>query len=142
MNRATLIILTTILTNCISFIFSLIIAPIFNDTATGYQTGDSIKLIIIVIIITPIAETILFFSLIRVILQKIDSSGKYFIILSSILFGISHNYSIIYIIDTFITGAIWAYVYLISEKRLENPTVNLIIIHILCNCIMTSLSLI
>ncbi len=61
------------------------------------------------------------------------------ICLSALSFGLSHNYSFLYMVGTTITGLLWAYTYILSQQRQESPFINLCLIHATTNLIVVML---
>ncbi len=94
---------------------------------------------ITVIIIAPIIETILFQYLPITIISFFLKENKYIkpitIIISAISFSVVHIYNYTYFIMAFIGGLIFAYLFILSKQRKENPVVNLLVIHTLLNLI-------
>lgn len=88
--------------------------------------------------IAPFIETLIFQSLVIELLEKIKilNEKKYIIvIISAILFGISHSYSYIYIFYAGILGLFLGYAYIVYQKKHFSPFLMVIIIHSLRNTI-------
>ena len=81
-------------------------------------------------IIGPILETYVFNYLPTIILHKINIKKESFrIILPSIIFGLNHYYSFLYIIAAFFMGIIFNLLYLRATKLNESPILVVSLIH-------------
>lgn len=95
-----------------SFLTS-IIATYFDPTSTQNPIDkyDITANIILSLIIAPLLETLLFQYALIELLLKTKLSPLFIIAISSLLFGLSHNYNISYIIATTISGFFYATYY-------------------------------
>ena len=119
-----------------SAIFHLLLPFIYNSNGPDIATNsliNTIKSILTSGIIIPILETLLFQHLVFIILKKFILDEKSFAItyltISSLLFALSHYYSLFYIILTFFLGIILTYSYYISHYRKESAFWTTAIIH-------------
>lgn len=91
-------------------------------------------------LIIPFVETFIFqylvIELIRTI-KKIKDSTFLTIIISAIVFSLSHYYNVLYIFYSFIMGVLLAYTYILYEKKNYHPFLMVMVIHILRNTITT-----
>ncbi len=108
---------------------------------TGDMGGpdlESMSLIsqfIFAVVIVPLLETLLFQLLPISLLRKFTgfSSGTV-IIISSMLFGLQHCYSPMYILHGFLIGLVLAYSYIVYENRENSSYWVVCSIHSLRNC--------
>ena len=116
------------LTSLIVILLNIIISFIFDKITTIYDLefkSDSLTFeskkeeFILVVVIAPILETFLFQYLPYLYLKKYNTI--YTIILSSILFGLSHSYSIIYIIYGLTVGMLFISAFFYSIKKYLQP---------------------
>lgn len=116
------------ITSFIVILLNIIISLIFDKITTIYDLefkSDSLTFeskkeeFILVVIIAPILETLLFQYLPYFYLKKY--SAIYTIIISSILFGLSHAYSIIYIIYGLTVGILFICAFFYSIKKYLQP---------------------
>lgn len=96
--------------------------------------------VIIGIILGPLAETLLFQTLIIMIICKFVKRPRYSlylsVFLSASLFALNHNYNIYYIGYTFATGIILAFAYYIGRYKRFSPTLTVFFIHALYNALV------
>jgi hypothetical protein len=102
--------------------------------------NERISFFILVIIVGPLFETTIFqFLIIKLIhkgLMKLKVKSMLIpILVSSILFGISHCYNMDYMIIGFFIGLIFATAFAISLKRRENAIIIVFFIHALVNLV-------
>jgi membrane protease YdiL (CAAX protease family) len=102
----------------ISFLFSIISKLIFGNSFTSniHKFENLTEEFILVVIVSPIIETIIFqFIIIEIFYEKCN---KYLICgLSAILFASSHLYNILYFVFAFIMGLAFAYLYILGKKK-------------------------
>lgn len=129
--------------SALTLIISAFLIPHFEslDSAVSYSTMPAIvEAFIKGVIFAPFFETIIFQSFIYWLTNKLikteHTRNLIFLIISSIAFGLSHFYSIYYIIYTTVIGIILACFYIISKKRKESAIKNVIIIHASFNFIL------
>ena len=111
--------------------------------STGTEELESLKdnpvlFFLIAIIIGPIVETIIYqavpINLIQFLLRKVRLVIPLLpILVSAIIFGISHNYNTTYLINAFISGIIYAWYYTVVQSRKESAMVVVFAIHSLKN---------
>ena len=119
-------------------VFSYIISyamHLFNPETLDidYLNNKSIPVkFILTVIVTPIIETLIYqYAIIEIVFRILKSNKTTIaILLSSVIFGLSHFYSITYITATFILGLLFSCVYVIARKRNDvNPYWLLTVIH-------------
>ncbi|QSZ26446.1 CPBP family intramembrane metalloprotease [Aceticella autotrophica] len=94
--------------------------------------------LILVGIIGPVFETYLYQVVLIYQLKKINYLNNHkilLIIVASIIFGISHCYSYIYIFSTFLAGLILNYSYLIHKSKYISRFMIVFLIHSIHNII-------
>lgn len=109
----------------------------FNPTLDERNIGF-ITMLISAVIIAPIAETALFQALPLLLLTRIPylrEKPGWIILISALVFGLWHPYSIHYMVFAFIGGAVYMYVYIIRYGKYSFRTV--LVIHLLGNLFAT-----
>ncbi|MFA8299312.1 MAG: type II CAAX prenyl endopeptidase Rce1 family protein [Hyphomicrobiales bacterium] len=107
-----------------------------------FKENGLVAFFFIAVLIVPVYETLIFqyipIKATKFVLknQKQQLQILSAIILSSLLFSLSHWYNITYIITTFLGGIILAYSFILSYKRKESPILNVFIIHSIYNAIV------
>jgi hypothetical protein len=130
------------------FIFSILISMIFGlisdfiglkDILLSDKPGIKGRNIyfhgIILVIVIPLIETLIFQSIPYFILTQFDYLKKrswVIITLPAFLFGLSHYYSLLYILHTTCLGAIFMYAYILRRKKNDSFTA-VSLIHLLRN---------
>ncbi|MEN5133438.1 CPBP family intramembrane glutamic endopeptidase [Elizabethkingia anophelis] len=115
---------------------------VFEKDFNGPKFNNLTQELFIAIIFAPLIETFVFQSVIYYLVKLFDSFlKKYFVsvylIISSLLFALSHSYSIYYEIATFFIGLIFAYSFLYFKKESNYPILCVAIIHSLYNAFVT-----
>jgi len=91
------------------------------------------------VIMGPIAETVIFhFILIEILIfifRQKAMKNFFVVIISAFFFGLSHYYSIEYIIITFVSGLVLSTAYILAKNRNMLPFVVVYFIHALFNLI-------
>ena len=122
---------------------SWIINRFFNPELLSNTFFDEMSLagkFFLVAIIGPLFETFFFQFLIiesvfyMAIKFNIPYRELYAIVISSILFGLSHNYNTYYVINSFIAGVLLAVVYIVvKERKFLSAFVSVFFIHAFTN---------
>jgi uncharacterized protein len=125
--------ITNYLIACISYLFP----PNAMDNRTEDLFTSLYEKIIYGVIVIPIIETLLFQTLVILVVCRLIKRPKYnlytAVIISATLFSLNHNYSIYYLIMTFVAGVTLAFAYYIARYRKFNATITIILIHALWN---------
>lgn len=130
---AMLILYTVGLDVLITLIFSFILFP--SHTAGPVHTSI-IEGVFIAVLIAPFIETFLFqHFVIKFILSKKATATLASCMISAILFAIGHYYSWQYILKTFLSGLLFASLYLIINYKRQNPILIVFTAHAIYNCI-------
>ncbi|SHH35279.1 CPBP family intramembrane glutamic endopeptidase [Tepidibacter thalassicus] len=126
------------------FLSIILMEPILNflpdnNGAAPFSASDKIAIqVVFGIIIAPLYETLIYQKLIISICDKIKflSKRKYLIVLiSGVIFGSRHTYSLQYVFHMIIVGIIWAYAYVIYKEKRKYPYWVVCTIHVLNNLI-------
>jgi|LakMenE18May11ns_1017448.scaffolds.fasta_scaffold9717405_3 hypothetical protein len=131
---------TFFITSFIVILLNIIISFIFDKITTIFDLefkSDSLTFeskkeeFILVVIIAPILETLLFQYIPYFYLKKYNAI--YTILISSILFGLSHAYSIIYIIYGLTVGMLFISAFFYSIKKYLHPFWLVVFCHFIYN---------
>jgi hypothetical protein len=125
-------ILSSAMLGLLSFIFNIEISEATSETSKSSMFLN----FVVAIIIAPLLETLIYqYAVIKLLRKvKILKNNNYIIILiCSILFGLSHTYSLSYVINTTIIGIILAYSFITYEKKGIPPFLIVCAIHSLRN---------
>lgn len=139
-----------ILFSIVSIIYSIISFKIIEYLKLGGNIGgmtfkSTIQEIFIGLIFGPIIETFIFqFAIYKIVFYFKKSIQKYFlktetqfsvlyILISCLLFAISHSYSLLYTLLMIIPGAILAYSFYFFKKNYMYPILYTFFIHLLHN---------
>ncbi len=109
-----------------------------NFTDRCPNSGSPISYFIKGVIIAPIFETFLFQMLVYNIFSKFFSlklkQNQYILIfVGALLFGVGHWYSLLYMLSTFLGGAILMYAYMLKAENKKESFILVAIIHSLHN---------
>jgi len=138
-----------------TYFFSTLITPLLAYTVNEeiwleasqsqvlFHSLSLIGKIVLVITIIPIVETFIFqWGMIKILrlVEIFKEKNVVIISISAFVFALSHNYSIIHIVHTFIMGWIFAYAYMIYENKInksffQSPILVVTAIHSLRNTI-------
>lgn len=128
------IIIFVILINLIwSFILSELV---FSNFKGGFQYDSLIQAILILVLLVPFFETMIFqFLIIDFILKKFPSNYLFATSLSTLVFAASHFYSAEFVIKTLLSGFLYSSIYIIFVKKNVQPIIHVSITHSLYNLI-------
>jgi membrane protease YdiL (CAAX protease family) len=106
--------------------------------ASSFQNMGVIGWFFLSVVVAPLFETATFQFLVIVISKYLFNSIKlrhyiYPVLTSSLLFGLNHSFCFIYFLSTFLSGFIYAFAYMVVQKRKENPFFVIGFIHALYN---------
>lgn len=126
-----------------SIILTLIIILVSEDVfQIDYMKNISlIDKILTLVIFAPIIETLIFqyfiIESLLLIRRKIYIPLYLIILVSGIVFGLSHNYNIYYVISTILIGVIYGFFYLIAKFNTRmNAYTSIVIVHSFANLIV------
>lgn len=108
-----------------------------NDFFIDLMKNDPITYILVLVIIAPFLETLIFQALVIEIVLKVNKKAvKWAIVLSALVFGLAHSYNIFYVFATFIIGLFYAWLYVFFKlHRKENAFLFVSLIHLTNNLI-------
>ncbi len=86
-----------------------------------------------VVVFGPLVETFLFQHLVFLVLDYFKLPKKWIILISALLFAVTHDYSIIYIIHAFVGGLLFAYIYFICQIKYRSAFWVVFLLHALYN---------
>lgn len=122
---------------------SLIIAIFFTSKLKNVVLDNISNLyfeFVLAILIAPIIETFVFFKLVLIGLdcfKQIKFINKYklylFMLISSLLFSMNHCYSFAYLLNGFISGLLYSFIYYKSYIKRNYPFIGTVIVHSLYN---------
>jgi len=114
------------------YIFNLPEGVSDNQVANEFKKYPLIIFFLITVIFVPFMETLIFQGLIiELIRLKVKKTARFglSIILSALLFGLSHPYNLYYIIITFLSGLFLALSYYLCLYRKQSSILTVMIIH-------------
>ncbi len=115
----------------VTLIFSIILFP--NHTA-GPILASKLEGLFVAVLFAPFIETLLFqYLLIKFVLKKRVTATLLSCIVSAILFSLTHYYSWQYILKTFISGLLFASLFLIISHKRQNAFLIVFIAHAIYN---------
>lgn len=124
------------------FIFKLVLTSIANPSEINDLKDEGLGIFVfIIIIVGPFIETIIWQTLpinfVQYVLNRFTNKLALVpILISALLFGISHLYSFPYVILMSFRGMIYAWFFVIIQNRSENATLVVFVIHSLNNLIL------
>ena len=128
-----LIFLTVIIEFTLSLIFAFLLFP--NHSA-GPQFETKLEEFFLVVIIAPFIETLIFqYTIISFFLNKWPRAVLFTIVFSAIIFGLSHFYSQVYILKTFISGLLFGTLYIVVNAKNSSPIIAVTLAHSIYNFI-------
>ncbi|WP_407485287.1 CPBP family intramembrane glutamic endopeptidase [Elizabethkingia miricola] len=115
---------------------------ILEKDLNGPKFNNLTQELFLAILFAPLLETFVFQAVVYYLLKLFDSFfkkyfGLVYLIISSILFALSHTYSIYYEIGTFFIGLVFAYSFMYFKKESNYPILCVAIIHSLYNSFVT-----
>lgn len=117
----------------VSCIFSFILFP--NEPNEKYFSSIK-KEFLLIVLIGPIIETFVFqYFIIKSSLKYINNNKLIAILVSSLLFGLSHYYSIPYIIKASLAGFLYSMLYFALTEKGKSPFVYIFLVHSFYNLI-------
>ena len=117
----------------ISCIFSYILFP---DHSSGLKFTSITEEVFLLVVFGPVLETLIFQSfIIKKSLQYFNNDKLIAILISAIAFGISHYYSIPYVIKATLAGTLYSLLYFIIKSRNTAPFIFILLVHSTYNLI-------
>lgn len=128
-----LIFLTVIIEFTVSLVFGLLF---FSNHSAGPKFETKLEEFFIVVIIAPFIETLIFqYTIISFFLNKRPKAVLFTIAFSAILFGVSHFYSQVYILKTFISGLLFGTLYIVVNAKNSSAIIAVTLAHSIYNFI-------
>lgn len=132
------------LTIFICLILSFLVTRFFPVDALKNSVSEGVNndgfLIVLVVIIGPLFETLLFqeicISAIRALMHRPKHNLYLSVIISASLFSITHTYSVYYILYSFVSGLIFALAYYVAIYRRQSAFFTIFLIHSIWNLIV------
>jgi|GEM_PF-1239838 len=109
----------------------------FREPLVNENFNVTIDLLVDVLIFAPILETLVYQTLFFLIYRRFKIKRWIIVLISGIVFGASHNYSLFYMIGTAPIGFIFMYMYILRAEINNKPLVSTIIAHATLNLIVT-----
>lgn len=111
----------------------------FKGTNPIFEVGYSkVKIFAIAVFVSPIIETLFFQTFLINLFLRITKSILISVIVSAILFGLAHDYSLAYISKTMFSGFLYGNLYIICENK-RSGTFYVMLFHALYNLTMLAL---
>lgn len=127
--------LVTFVTYFFNYALVAVFKITFNNSTSPLENATVQKKIIIACIIAPVLETTIFqWLIIEIMYKKIGT--RFAVIISALLFGLSHFYNSLYVINTFFIGLILSTSYVLAKEKKFNPSLITIAVHSLHNIII------
>ncbi len=127
------------------FMSFIVVVPVsvvasFGTNSIGYSrpvfSGNSLSTIFIVCMVAPLLETFMYQWLpLRLLGRMRNISTWQCVVLSAMIFGAAHWYSLYYIFYAFMTGLVFAYAFIICDATGSNSYIHVSIIHSLRNLV-------
>ena len=95
----------------------------------------TLDLLINVLVLAPLIETLLFQASFFMLYKRFRINKWVIILLSTIIFGVYHNYSILYIINTAIIGFLFMYFYILRAEYDKKPFISTVVAHMFFNLV-------
>ena len=112
---------------------------VFPNTSSGFEFASLKEKLLGILIVSPVLETYFIQYSCITLLRKIIKNDFIILIITAILFGLLHNYSLSYVIKGFGAGLIYSSEYLILEKKKEKPLLWVMVTHSLFNLVSFTL---
>ncbi|MCE5206223.1 MAG: CPBP family intramembrane metalloprotease [Porphyromonadaceae bacterium] len=94
-------------------------------------------LLIDTLVIAPLLETLVFQTLFYLFFKHVNINRWIIITLSAVAFGCYHNYSVFLMINTFLIGLIFMYMYLKRAEINNSPYISTVSAHFTSNFFVT-----
>jgi len=111
----------------------------FRENLIDENLEISVDLIIDTLIIAPLLETLVFQTLFYFFFKHVNINRWIIITLSAVAFGCYHNYSVFLMMNTFLIGLIFMYMYLKRAEINNSPYISTVSAHFTSNLFVTVL---
>lgn len=128
------LVLVVVLLNCLnSYIFEVVATLFSRSSDEGFIENYSNKeKLILFVIVGPILETLLFQYAVIEFCKRKKMALQYCCLLSAFIFASMHLYNVFYFLYAFVTGLLFAYLYL-AGKNEKNAILLTLVTHIIYN---------
>lgn len=103
-----------------------------NETVEKISEDGALMLFLFGVFVGPLVETLIFQALPYLFLRKLFKHKiklYLYLIISSILFGLTHNYNLIYCLTAIWVGLLLSFFYYVAKLRKENAVLYVFTIH-------------
>ena len=107
----------------------------FRERLINDKFDITADFILNVLVLGPIVETLVFQTFFFWIYKKLKVKKEIIVLVSGLAFGLMHNYSITYIIDTTLIGFVFMYLYILRAEAQNKPFYSTFAAHLLINII-------
>lgn len=114
-------------------LFSSFLNTFFQLNSSGLNFESKTELFIVVVVVAPLIETFIFQFLIFYLMSLLTKNKIAILLTSALLFGLSHSYSLLYILSGCMGGLLLGYAYLIFQVRKKYSFWTVSVIHSLNN---------
>lgn len=133
LNTYSIIIFVILINLFWSFILSELV---YSNFKGGFQYDSFIQAILILVLLVPFLETMIYqYLIIDYLLKKFPSNYLFATSVSTLVFAASHFYSAEYIIKTVLSGFLYSSLYIIFIKKNVQPIIHVALAHSLYNLI-------
>lgn len=108
-----------LITGFLSFVVTAIDDKLLHNPI---EESDNYAVFFVSVLFAPFIETLIFQSLIFYLGRKFTLSDSLIILLSTLLFALTHQYNLVYFLVTVFSGFFYAYTFLYLSKRENNFT--------------------
>lgn len=106
------------------------------DTSISAQEFSLTEIFLLTVVVAPLVETFIFQFLIIELLSKLKIKTGLILSVSTLLFSLSHNYNVIYIIAMVFPGLLYASFYLyLKKERSKFPFLIISSLHAISNLV-------
>ncbi len=105
----------------------------FQLGTSGPSFESKTELFWVVVVVAPLVETFIFQLSIFYLMSLLTKNKMIALLVSALLFGLSHSYSLLYIFSGLMGGLLLGYAYIIFQVRKKYPFWSVSVIHSLNN---------
>jgi hypothetical protein len=105
----------------------------FYDKPINDNFNISFDLIVDSLILAPILETLIYQTFFYFIYKRLKLTKWVIVILSAVVFGMNHNYSLFYMLNASFIGCIFMCFYVLRDKYTNKPYLSTVIAHAAIN---------
>lgn len=128
-----LILFTVLIEVAVTILFSYFLFP---HHTSGPKFENKSEEFLIAVILAPLLETLVFqYAIISFILKKMPKALLFSCFISAVFFGLSHSYSIEYVLKTFFSGLLFGSLYITVLTKKAHAIIIVSIAHSIFNLI-------